>query len=156
MWNTIFTNGHQSSLCWKRWQIWWWFIEFEEDTTHGLSTDTVTSDLGPWMTLNCPRSKLLTPHYIVSRVMPYVATCCLVLWYMVWNRNSIGQIHVPQTTFLLILKFYCCCLQFNILVCYLWKYCCRCDIADRQLWSFLSIWRPMSHRNGTSSTLRMT
>jgi len=39
-------------------------------------------DLWPWMTLKRPRSKLLTLHYIISRVMPYVATCCLVLWYM--------------------------------------------------------------------------
>jgi len=55
------------------------------------------------VTLNHARSKLLTLHYIVNRVMPYVATCYLVLWYMVWNGNSIGQIHVPQNIFLVII-----------------------------------------------------
>jgi len=39
--------------------------------------------------------KLLTPYYIISRIIPYMATWCLVLWYMGWNGNSIGQIHVP-------------------------------------------------------------
>jgi len=53
------------------------------------------------VTLNRPRSKLLSLHYIVSKVMPYVATCCLVLWYTVWNGNSVAQIHVPENVFLL-------------------------------------------------------
>jgi len=58
-------------------------IKFEEAryTTHGLLIGTMTFDLGSWMTLNRPGSKLLTLHYIVSRVMPYVASCCLVLYY---------------------------------------------------------------------------
>jgi len=71
--------------------------EFEQDTTHELSIGTVTFDLRPWMTLNRPRSKLPTVNYIVSTVMPYVATWW---WYMIWNGNSIGQIRVPQNVFL--------------------------------------------------------
>jgi len=45
----------------------------------------------PWMTFSCPSSrsiKLLTPHYIVSRIMPYVATYCLLLCYgMEWKQH---------------------------------------------------------------------
>jgi len=50
----------------------------------------------PWTVLDL----MPTLHYIASRVMPYMTTCCLVLWYMVWNGNSIGQIHVPWNVFL--------------------------------------------------------
>jgi len=89
---TVGWYGRPTVVIRKRWQIPRWF-NWSWIGYQPLAIDW-HRDLWLWMTLNRPRSKLLTLHYIVTVVMPYVATCCLVLWCMGWNGNSIGQIHV--------------------------------------------------------------
>ena len=68
--------------------------------------------------------------------MLYVATCSLVLWYMAWNGNSIGQIgagvHVPQNVFCFTLFSVLEKTEYNLWICL--------DSTVRRAVDHLSVW----------------
>jgi len=66
----------------------WIEVEYEVENPWAIDWHR---DFWAWVILNRPRSKSPTLDYIVNKVIPYiVATCCLLLWYMVWNGNFVA------------------------------------------------------------------